>query len=96
MITQAILNAFAYLLSSLISVLPAVSGLSLSTYVSNALASHGGHTVFDYFGYANNYFPLDQLVTAMTLLMTLFAITWGFRLLIWLLRLVHVAGGSDG
>lgn len=53
-----------------------------------------GAGVTNFFGWLNNYVPLDQMAAATGAVFTVFAVMWLVRLVGWLLGKVHVLGGD--
>jgi hypothetical protein len=81
-------NSLTTVLTFFLNPLPTGTTSSLTTAVSNLTSS----SFWPDLGWANNYLPLDQAITALGLLLTLFAITYVVQVAIWV---YHFFWGSN-
>lgn len=89
MITEAILDWLASSISWVLGLLPEWGGPS-TTDAGGAIAK-----VFQTSGWLNQYFPLDLMLSLMLAMVAWFIGMWAFRLVVWVLTKLHIAGGSD-
>jgi len=87
MITTAFIDLAYYLIAQLILFLPGGGGFP--TGVHTAAAYFGG-----YVGVLNQLFPVDTLLTVVTLIFTIEIGLWGFRSIRWILTHVPFIGGD--
>jgi hypothetical protein len=91
LITDAILTFFAIIVDSTVGLLPSSPSLGLN---SDATAVVDGG-FFNHLGWANNYFPVSDAVTAVGVLLALFAILNIARVALWVGEKFHLFGGSE-
>ena len=89
MIVNAVVNFFISLAVTIMSPLPTTNGGGLAA----AFATIQSSSLFKFFGWANNYLPISEAVSAVLGLLVLLGITYLVRMSLWLLRLLHVTGG---
>jgi len=91
MIPGAIILVIYTVLAYTIGLLPSSPSLGLNT-IATGIA---GDSIWGHLGWANAYFPLDDLVTAVGVVLTLYGVFYGIQLVLWLLRLLHILGNDD-
>jgi hypothetical protein len=75
MITDAVLGFFGVLIEAAFYFLPSTPTLGLNTLMTTATTTSGaGHTLFSYLGWANSYFPISDMITAIGYLVTLYGV----------------------
>jgi hypothetical protein len=89
-ITQALLGLVEGLVNLTFGNLPTGSAVGLQTWATSIV----GAGFFNKLGWLNDYIPLDQVVAAITLLLSLATIMLVVRILIWLLSKFHVLGSD--
>lgn len=93
MILEALIQAFAGLLSAFLELLPDWTPIDLSGAIAD-LGSGAGGQVLAGLGWLNHFVPVDTMVTLLGLSVTIWAATYLVRMTIWVLQLFHVFGGS--
>ena len=91
MVVLGVLLVFEKIMNGLFSLLPNPAVPGLDSFA---------HTITDdsWFGHlawANNYFPLDVVLSAAVVVWGAWTVLWVFRLTIALLVKLHVLGGND-
>lgn len=87
-LAEAVLGAFFGLAAGIMELAPDIAAPDISGMVG------GLSTFWEYFGWANNFVPLDQLVVIIGLVVTFYVALLVVRLSIWLLVKAHVLGGD--
>lgn len=101
MITQAIVDllitlvngTFGWLPSSISGWTPGILNADACSIVYTSGCSGALTPFFAHFGWANDYMPLSDMVLGLTAIgvVAIGAVT--FQLVLWVLRVVHIAGG---
>ena len=94
MIVEAIFGFFFAILNGFLSLLPSWDPIDLSALWS-AVDSGPGQTVFGFLAWGNYYLPLTEALAVATLSLTLWIGVYVVRFVIWVLQLLHIAGGSS-
>lgn len=89
MIVEAIINFFVTILQGVVNLLPTVPFPDVSG-IPGQLAP-----VLGWVGWANQYLPVTEALTMLGIGLGVWVVMHLVRLTLWLLRLVHVAGGAD-
>jgi hypothetical protein len=89
MITDAILSFFAGIVHSVLALLPNPSAPDIAGAVS------GLTSVWQWFGWANDYLPITEGVALVGILLTAWGGMMAFRAVVWALTKAHVLGGSS-
>jgi hypothetical protein len=90
MITTAILNGLLSLINLVLSPLPTGSSLNLSTQATALTTS----SLWPHLGWLNDYLPVDQAVTAFTLILSTWGIIYLIRIGLWIWNLLPFGGSN--
>jgi hypothetical protein len=89
MITDAILGFFESIVTSILGLLPDIEAPDLAGMVESI------HGFFAYFGWANQYVPLDQIVVMLGIGLGSWFAMYLIRFALWALTKAHILGGSS-
>ena len=90
MVVLSVLGLFEAIVNGLLGLIPTpvVPGL-------NAMATTVvGDGWFGHLGWANNYFPITDILTAFSLVLGVWGVVWVVKAVLWVLGKFHVVGGD--
>ncbi len=94
MIVNAVFSWFVGILTWLVGLIPSASALGLPD-LSSYGAAIGDSTVWQWWGWANHFLPLDLALTLLGARLAVWLAMYGFEVVSWLLTKAHVLGGSQ-
>jgi hypothetical protein len=82
------------ILGAVLLALPAWEPVDLSGLIA-AMHSGPGQSVFGALGWANHWLPITEIIATIALGLTVHAVVYLVRFVIWILQLFHIAGGGN-
>lgn len=90
MLTVALINLLQGIVSTILAPLPTGSSLNLTSQATAVTTS----PLWPNFGWLNNYIPIDQMIAALTIILTTLAITLTIRVALYLWNLLPFGGSN--